>query len=109
MTTTLRPAGPEERGPDGSRARDFTVCVNSRPVGAMSTSRPSSVAQSVSRFGWLQSALSTTAPAGSTVHQRLVLLGYGVRSAAPDATSTRHPPALSSSKSIEWSIQRQLE
>ena len=35
MTTTLRPAGPEERGPDGSRARDFTVCVNSRPVGAI--------------------------------------------------------------------------
>ncbi len=35
MTTTLRPAGPEERGPDGSRARDFTVCVNSRPVGTI--------------------------------------------------------------------------
>lgn len=35
MTTTLRPAGPEERGPDDFRARDFTVCVNSRPVGTI--------------------------------------------------------------------------
>jgi GNAT superfamily N-acetyltransferase len=35
VTTTLRPAGPEERGPDGTRARDFTVCVNGRPVGGL--------------------------------------------------------------------------
>lgn len=33
MTTTLRPAGPERRTVDGTRARDYAVCVNSRPVG----------------------------------------------------------------------------
>lgn len=35
MTTTLRPTGPEERGPEGARSRDFTVCVNGRPVGRL--------------------------------------------------------------------------
>ncbi|MEV5596294.1 GNAT family N-acetyltransferase [Streptomyces sp. NPDC052496] len=36
MTTTLRPAGPEERRDDGGRARTYEVCVNSRPVGRIS-------------------------------------------------------------------------
>ena len=35
MTTTLRPAGPERREADGTRARSYTVCVNSRPVGGL--------------------------------------------------------------------------
>jgi GNAT superfamily N-acetyltransferase len=35
MTTTLRPAGPEQRDADGGRARDFTVAVNGRPVGGI--------------------------------------------------------------------------
>lgn len=35
MTTTLRPAGPEEHGADGKRSRGFTVCVNGRPVGLL--------------------------------------------------------------------------
>ncbi|MFE0187505.1 GNAT family N-acetyltransferase [Streptomyces sp. NPDC058989] len=35
MTTTLRPAGPEERHDDGSRARRYDVCVNSRRVGGV--------------------------------------------------------------------------
>ncbi|MFH9249047.1 GNAT family N-acetyltransferase [Streptomyces lydicus] len=35
MTTTLRPAGPEERQDDGTRARRFDVCVNSRRVGGV--------------------------------------------------------------------------
>ncbi|WUH94663.1 GNAT family N-acetyltransferase [Streptomyces sp. NBC_00433] len=35
MTTTLRPAGPERREHDGARSRDFTVCVNGRPVGSV--------------------------------------------------------------------------
>jgi ribosomal protein S18 acetylase RimI-like enzyme len=35
MTTTLRPVGPETRGEDGARARAYTVCVNSRPVGSV--------------------------------------------------------------------------
>ncbi|MGW1379707.1 GNAT family N-acetyltransferase [Streptomyces sp. NPDC002446] len=35
MTTTLRPAGPEERHDDGTRARRYDVCVNSRRVGGI--------------------------------------------------------------------------
>ncbi|MFI0942081.1 GNAT family N-acetyltransferase [Streptomyces sp. NPDC021020] len=35
MTTTLRPAGAERAGSGGGRSRDFTVCVNGRPVGAL--------------------------------------------------------------------------
>ncbi|UKY49054.1 GNAT family N-acetyltransferase [Streptomyces inhibens] len=35
MTTTLRPAGPEERHDDGRRARPYDVCVNSRRVGGI--------------------------------------------------------------------------
>ncbi|MEU9125647.1 GNAT family N-acetyltransferase [Streptomyces sp. NPDC048506] len=35
MTTTLRPAGPEERHDDGTRARPYDVCVNSRRVGGV--------------------------------------------------------------------------
>lgn len=35
MTTTLRPTGPEERGPDGARFRAYDICVNSRPVGVI--------------------------------------------------------------------------
>ncbi|MCS0636227.1 GNAT family N-acetyltransferase [Streptomyces sp. LP05-1] len=33
MTTTLRPAGPLQQSADGTAARTFEVCVNSRPVG----------------------------------------------------------------------------
>ncbi|GAU66123.1 putative acetyltransferase [Streptomyces sp. NBRC 110611] len=35
MTTTLRPAGPEERHDDGTRARRYDVCDNSRRVGGV--------------------------------------------------------------------------
>jgi ribosomal protein S18 acetylase RimI-like enzyme len=35
MTTTLRPTGPEKRTEDGSRARTYDICVNSRPVGTV--------------------------------------------------------------------------
>lgn len=34
MTTTLRPTEPLQRGADGALSRHYTVCVNSRPVGA---------------------------------------------------------------------------
>ncbi len=41
MTTTLRPAGPEEFLLDGGRGRDWLVCANGRPVGAVrTTARP---------------------------------------------------------------------
>jgi GNAT superfamily N-acetyltransferase len=35
MTTTLRPAGPEQFSENGVRSRCFAVCVNSRPVGSI--------------------------------------------------------------------------
>jgi ribosomal protein S18 acetylase RimI-like enzyme len=35
VTTTLRPAGPDERHEDGSRARTYDICVNSRRVGGI--------------------------------------------------------------------------
>ncbi|MEY9950057.1 GNAT family N-acetyltransferase [Kitasatospora sp. GAS1066B] len=38
MTTTLRPAGPEEAYPDGGRDRRWLVCANGRPVGSVHTS-----------------------------------------------------------------------
>ncbi|MFE0465232.1 GNAT family N-acetyltransferase [Kitasatospora sp. NPDC058965] len=38
MTTTLRPAGPEETLPDGGRGRPWLVCANGRTVGSVRTS-----------------------------------------------------------------------
>lgn len=35
MTTTLRPTGPVRDEADGTRARTYTICVNSRPVGGI--------------------------------------------------------------------------
>ncbi|MFG2225650.1 GNAT family N-acetyltransferase [Streptomyces sp. NPDC048644] len=35
MTTTLRPAGPDDRSDDGHRSRTYDVCVNSRRVGGI--------------------------------------------------------------------------
>lgn len=41
MTTTLRPAGPEQPLPGGGRGRRWQVCANGRPVGALrTTARP---------------------------------------------------------------------
>lgn len=42
MTTTLRPTEPLQRGADGALSRRYLVCVNSRPVGAVSLSTDSS-------------------------------------------------------------------
>ncbi|WP_329127608.1 GNAT family N-acetyltransferase [Streptomyces sp. NBC_01465] len=38
MTTTLRPTGPLQQGADGTKSRQYEVCVNSRPVGAVKLS-----------------------------------------------------------------------
>ncbi|MGD9484229.1 GNAT family N-acetyltransferase [Streptomyces sp. TRM70308] len=35
MTTTLRPTGPEERGPDAARVRSYAIHVNGRTVGGL--------------------------------------------------------------------------
>ncbi|MBO8190752.1 N-acetyltransferase [Streptomyces oryzae] len=40
MTTTLRPTGPESRTAEGRRSRAYEVCVNSRPVGAVTLLGP---------------------------------------------------------------------
>lgn len=37
MTTTLRPAGPEEPAAGGGRTRRWQICVNGRPVGGLRT------------------------------------------------------------------------
>ncbi|GAA2747551.1 GNAT family N-acetyltransferase [Kitasatospora cinereorecta] len=37
MTTTLRPAGPEEPAVGGGRTRRWQICVNGRPVGGLRT------------------------------------------------------------------------
>jgi GNAT superfamily N-acetyltransferase len=53
MTTTLRPTGPERRETDGTRARTFTVCVNSRPVGGIELGTDRRYGPSVGRINAL--------------------------------------------------------
>lgn len=53
MTTTLRPAEPERRGPDDVRSRRYQVCVNSRPVGAVLLSTDWRLGPAVGRIEWL--------------------------------------------------------
>ncbi|MCT2588608.1 GNAT family N-acetyltransferase [Streptomyces sp. N2-109] len=50
MTTTLRPAGPEERTAAGTRSRAYDICVNARAVG---TVRLSTGEQHGPRTGWI--------------------------------------------------------
>ncbi|AJT68315.1 GNAT family N-acetyltransferase [Streptomyces chattanoogensis] len=108
MTTTLRPAGPEERQDDGGRARSYDVCVNSRRVGgirlstdarfgpvagrieALDIDRPDRhrgratvaalAAEEVLR-GWGCKQIEVTVPAGAEPAVRLAAaLGYTERS-----------------------------
>jgi ribosomal protein S18 acetylase RimI-like enzyme len=53
MTTTLRPAEPEQRGPDGWRSRRYRVCVNSRPVGTVLLSTDKRFGPGTGRIDWL--------------------------------------------------------
>ncbi|UNZ20350.1 GNAT family N-acetyltransferase [Streptomyces sp. 891-h] len=50
MTTTLRPTGPESRTAEGRRSRAYEVCVNSRPVGAVTLLGPSGDGPAVGRL-----------------------------------------------------------
>ncbi|WNI14714.1 GNAT family N-acetyltransferase [Actinacidiphila sp. ITFR-21] len=50
MTTTLRPTGPERREADGTRARTYAVCVNSRVVGGIALSTDRRFGPSVGRI-----------------------------------------------------------
>ncbi|MFH8408533.1 GNAT family N-acetyltransferase [Streptomyces sp. NPDC018019] len=54
MTTTLRPAGPEERRDDGGRARTYEVCVNSRPVGRIDLATDARLGPSAGRIAALR-------------------------------------------------------
>lgn len=53
MTTTLRPARPERTEEDGSRSAAYTVCVNSRPVGAIAIGTDVRYGPSVGRINAL--------------------------------------------------------
>jgi ribosomal protein S18 acetylase RimI-like enzyme len=53
VTTTLRPAEPERRGPDGARSRRYLVCVNSRPVGSVLLATDRRRGPSDGRIKWL--------------------------------------------------------
>ncbi|BDM68528.1 N-acetyltransferase [Streptomyces nigrescens] len=53
MTTTLRPAGPEEHHDDGTRARPYDVCVNSRRVGTVRLSTDARFGPTAGRITYL--------------------------------------------------------
>jgi GNAT superfamily N-acetyltransferase len=53
MTTTLRPAEPERRGPDGWRSRRYLIRDNSRPVGSVLLSTHRRLGPDVGRIEWL--------------------------------------------------------
>ncbi|MGI5351159.1 GNAT family N-acetyltransferase [Streptomyces sp. CA-250714] len=50
MTTTLRPTGPERRTAEGRRSRAYEICVNSRPVGAVSLLGPAADGPALGRL-----------------------------------------------------------
>ncbi|WP_221358767.1 GNAT family N-acetyltransferase [Streptomyces beigongshangae] len=50
MTTTLRPTEPLQRDADGALSRHYTVCVNSRPVGAIHLASHPSFGSSVGQI-----------------------------------------------------------
>ncbi|PSM40027.1 GNAT family N-acetyltransferase [Streptomyces dioscori] len=110
MTTTLRPTEPLQRDADGALSRHYTVCVNSRPVGAIHlTTDPGSgppvarlrelgieepdrgrgrgtvaalAAEEVAR-GWGCRRIEVSVPAGAARALRLATaLGYVVRNRA---------------------------
>jgi ribosomal protein S18 acetylase RimI-like enzyme len=53
MTTTLRPSGPERREADGTWARPYAVCVNSRTVGGVELGVDPRYGPKVGRIGAL--------------------------------------------------------
>ncbi|MEV6316889.1 GNAT family N-acetyltransferase [Streptomyces sp. NPDC051776] len=50
MTTTLRPTGPDRHGANGTRSRDYEVCVNGRRVGTTGLSTDGRFGPSVGRI-----------------------------------------------------------
>jgi GNAT superfamily N-acetyltransferase len=122
VTTTLRPAEPEQRWRGGVRARRYTVCVNSRPVGEITVSTDSRFGADVGRIvalridpadqrrgrgtvaalaaeevlrGWGCRRAEVSVPADATVALRLATtLGYTERNRGMAKTLPELPPVL---------------
>ena len=121
MTTTLRPAGPEERHDDGGRARPYDICVNSRRVGGIRLTTDARFGPTAGRIadlgidapdrhrgratvaalaaeevlrGWGCRQIELTVPAGAAAARRLAAtLGYTERSRTM-SKSLAGPPRL---------------
>ncbi|MGW3012908.1 GNAT family N-acetyltransferase [Streptomyces sp. NPDC001219] len=120
MTTTLRPAGPEERHDDGHRARPYDICVNSRRVGGIRLTTDARFGPAAGRIadlavdepdrhrgratvaalaaeevlrGWGCRQIELTVPAGAGAAGRLAAaLGYTERSRTMSKSLTAPPP-----------------
>ncbi|MFI1964804.1 GNAT family N-acetyltransferase [Streptomyces pathocidini] len=122
MTTTLRPTGPEQHGPDGQRTRTYEVCVNSRPAGTIRLAMDVRFGPTVGRIidlridegdrrrgrgtvaalaaeevlrGWGCRAIEAAVPASATEALRLAtVLGYTERNRNMAKKLSGPPPAL---------------
>ncbi|MCS0601850.1 GNAT family N-acetyltransferase [Streptomyces sp. LP11] len=122
MTTTLRPVEPLRQHPDGTRARRYQVCVNSRPVGELHLTTSPAHGTSVARVqelwiaeadrrrgrgtvaalaaeevarGWGCAAVETAVPATADAALRLfAALGYTPRNRHMEKRLGTTPPEL---------------
>ncbi|OON82153.1 GNAT family N-acetyltransferase [Streptomyces tsukubensis] len=122
MTTTLRPTGPLQYAEDGTRTRQYQVCVNSRPVGTADLATHPVFGPSVGRItdlridegergrgratvaalaaeeifrDWRCGRIETTVPAEAFAALRLAeALGYTERNRHLAKTLTAGAPAL---------------
>ncbi|MCX4232320.1 GNAT family N-acetyltransferase [Streptomyces ortus] len=122
MTTTLRPTEPLQRDADGALSRHYTVCVNSRPVGAVHLATEPGSGPSVARIrelgieepdrgrgrgtvaalaaeevlrGWGCGRIEVSVPADAAPALRLATaLGYVVRNRAMEKPLDGAPPEL---------------
>jgi len=122
MTTTLRPTEPLQRAADGALSRHYTVCVNSRPVGAIHLASHSVLGTSVGQIralsieepdrrrgrgtvaalaaeevarGWGCRRIEVSVPADAAPALRLLTtLGYVVRNRSMEKRLDAAPPEL---------------
>ncbi|MEU9188351.1 GNAT family N-acetyltransferase [Streptomyces sp. NPDC048484] len=122
MTTTLRPTEPLQRAADGALSRHYTVCVNSRPVGAIHLATHPAFGASVAQIrdlgieepdrgrgrgtvaalaaeevarGWGCRRIEVSVPADAARALRLATaLGYVVRNSAMEKRLGDSPPEL---------------
>lgn len=94
MTTTLRPAGPEDRRDDGGRARTYEVCVNSRPVGRITLATDARLGLSAGRIADLHIDERDRHRGRGTVAALAaeeVLRGWGCRRISVDVPADAEP------------------